>query len=342
MKFNRSIAIAIGACLMLAMAGPQVVVRGQEPAQIDVWTPLPVKPNPFVPPHKAWTKLSEVLAKHKGQQNWSELVVDDNLFHGEYISMAPGAKTPRRFHQDNRAFWIVQDGQIRFTIEGQEPFVATKGFLVQVPKRLVYSMETVGDRPSLRFEVLMANSQTMYPADETPPPTPGIRFEKTRVANSKGSYDEANVPYIDYNLTIAGKQKPKKNPTQFVGDAHDGGYVNVGIANILRGDPKTQKPAAPGDKGHLHVTGPEFWFVLEGKMEARSAQCRLSSPIKVTSSTRLRPCGTSCDSRAPRWRRDWPSWVTRFRTCFRAEVRTVRYPRLSLRRSADYLPGRVS
>ena len=59
--------------------------------------------------------------------------------------MGPGAKTPRRFHQDNRAFWIVQDGQIRFTIEGQEPFVASKGFLVQVPKRLIYSMETVGD-----------------------------------------------------------------------------------------------------------------------------------------------------------------------------------------------------
>src|SRR5437016_4962583 len=109
--------------------------------------------------------------------------------------------------------------------------------LVQVQKRLVYSMETLGDRPSLRFEVLMANAQTMYPADETPPPTPGIRFEKTRVANSKGSYDEANVPYIDYNLTIAGKQKPKKNPAQFIGDAHDGNYVNLGIANIHRGDP---------------------------------------------------------------------------------------------------------
>jgi mannose-6-phosphate isomerase-like protein (cupin superfamily) len=177
----------------------------------------------------------------------------------------------------------VQDGQIRFTIEGQEPFVATKGFLVQVPKRLIYSMETVGDRPSLRFEVLMANSQTMYPADETPPSTPGIRFEKTRVANSKGSYDEANVPYIDYNLTIAGKQKPKKNPTQFIGDAHDGNYVNVGIANILRGDPRTQKPAVAGDKGHLHVTGPEFWFVLEGKMEARLVQYRPSSPIRGTS-----------------------------------------------------------
>jgi len=125
----------------------------------------------------------------------------------------------------------------------------------------------VGDKPSLRFEVLMAHAGTMYPADETPPPTPGIRWEKTRVANSKGSYDEANVPYIDFNLTVAGKQKPKKNPTQFIGDAHDGNYVNVGIVNILRGDPKTQAPAVPGDKGHLHVTGPEFWFILEGKME---------------------------------------------------------------------------
>ena len=126
-----------------------------------------------------------------------------------------------------------------FTIEGQEPFVATKGFLVQVPKRLVYSMETVGDRPSLRFEVLMANSGTMYPADETPPQIPGIRFEKTRVANSKGSYDEANVPYIDYNLTIAGKQKPKKNPTQFLGDAlvveseHDEIIPHPAVANYI-------------------------------------------------------------------------------------------------------------
>ena len=160
MKLSRSIAIAVAAYLMLATPGGQATVQAQQPTQIEVWTPLPVKPNPFVPPHRPWTKLSDVLAKHKGQQNWAELIVDDNLFHGEYISMAPGARTPRRFHQDNRAFWIVQDGQIRFTIEGQAPFVATKGFLVQVPKRLVYSMETVGDRPSLRFEVLMANSMT--------------------------------------------------------------------------------------------------------------------------------------------------------------------------------------
>src|SRR5712671_1623740 len=83
MKLSRSIAIAAGACLVLATPGSQVAAQGQEPSQIEIWTPLPVKPNPFVPPHKPWTKLSEVLAKHKGQQTWSELIVDDNLFHGE-------------------------------------------------------------------------------------------------------------------------------------------------------------------------------------------------------------------------------------------------------------------
>ena len=35
-------------------------------------------------------------------------------------------------------------GQIRFHIQGQEPFVASKGWLVQVPYRNVYWMETVG------------------------------------------------------------------------------------------------------------------------------------------------------------------------------------------------------
>lgn len=261
----------------LALSVPQAELQGQQGGaaqgggggrgRMEVWAPMPIKPNPFIPPNKPLTKLTDLLAKHKGEQNWTEVVVDDHLFHGEYISMAPGGKTKRRFHQDNRAFWIVQDGQIRFTIEGQEPFVATKGFLVQVPKRLVYSMETVGDRPSLRFEVTLAHANTMYPADETPPTVPGVRFEKAMVAMAKGSYDEANVPYIDYNLTIAGKQKPKRNQNQFIGDAHDGGYVNVGISNIIRGDPAKQPPAREDDLGHFHLTGPEFWFMLEGQNE---------------------------------------------------------------------------
>jgi quercetin dioxygenase-like cupin family protein len=250
------VATALG--LFSALSGQQAEVRG--PSQTLVWAPMPVQPNEWVAPNKPITRLSDLRAKHAGEGNWTETVVSDGLFHGDYISMAPGAKTPRRFHPDNRAWWIVQDGQIRFAIEGQEPFIASKGFLVQIPHRNVYSMETVGEKPSLRLEVTIANSNTMYPIDETPTPVPGMKFVRARVANVKGAYDKANVPFIDYNETIAGNPKPKQNQNQFIGDAH-------GIANIIRGNPKTQPPAREEDKGHLHLTGPEFWFILEGQME---------------------------------------------------------------------------
>ena len=244
----------VATCLALSPAA--IAQQGQT----LVWAPMPVQPSKWIAPNKPVTRLAELRAKHKNESNWTETVVSDALFRGEYISMAPGAKTPKRLHPDNRAWWIVQDGQIRFTIEGQEPFVASKGFLVQVPHRNVYSMETVGDKPSLRFEVTIANANTMYPIDETPSPAAGVKFMRARIANVKGAYDKANVPFIDYNETIAGHPKTKQNQNQFIGDPH-------GIANIIRGDPKTQTPAREEDKGHLHVTGPEFWFVLEGQME---------------------------------------------------------------------------
>jgi mannose-6-phosphate isomerase-like protein (cupin superfamily) len=246
--------------ITLVIAGSTLFPALSGQSRMLVWAPLPVEPNEWIAPNKPIYRLSELRSKHAGEQNWTETVVSDNLFHADYISMAPGAKTPRRFHPDNRAWWIVQDGQIRFTIEGQEPFVASKGFMVQVPHRLVYSMETVGDRPSLRLEVTVANSNTMYPIDETPTPVPGVKYVRARVATVKGSYDKANVPFIDYNLTIAGNPKPKPNQDQFIGDPH-------GIANIIRGDPKTQPSVQDADKGHLHETGPEFWFILEGQME---------------------------------------------------------------------------
>ena len=46
MKLSRSIAIIAGACLMLAAADARLGVQAQE-QQIEVWTPLPVKPNPL-------------------------------------------------------------------------------------------------------------------------------------------------------------------------------------------------------------------------------------------------------------------------------------------------------
>ncbi len=82
---------------------------------------------------------------------------------------------------DTREWWIVQSGSLKFTVEGREPVVATKGFMVQVPYRTLYQIENVGDEPALRFEVNVARARKLYPLDETPAPLPGFDYVPTRV-----------------------------------------------------------------------------------------------------------------------------------------------------------------
>src|SRR5689334_22083385 len=64
--------------------------------------------------HRPHTKLADVLARHHGQADWAETVVDDESLNAQWISMAPGGKTPRRMNGDTREWWIVQSGTLRF------------------------------------------------------------------------------------------------------------------------------------------------------------------------------------------------------------------------------------
>jgi quercetin dioxygenase-like cupin family protein len=217
-----------------------------------VWAPKSVPLQDWVPPHKPHTRLSDVLATHKGQADWSELVVDDDVLHAQYVSMGPGRKTPRRMNADTREWWVVQDGQIRFTIDGQEPFVASKGWLVQVPYRNMYTMETVGDRPSLRFEVNIAKARKMYPMDETPEPVAGYQFVPVTVAG-RGTYADGNRMFVDFNAVAAGQERGGA----FVRDAR-------GFANIILG--RGVPPPPLTEKGHFHHESAEFWFILLGQI----------------------------------------------------------------------------
>ena len=222
-----------------------------------VWAPKPVSLTPWNAPHKPHWKLADILAAHKGQKSWHEPIVRDEFLQAEYIQSAPGEKTPRRAHPDTREWWVVWDGEIRFTMDGVPPFVAKKGYLVQVPYRTFYTMETIGDRPALRFEVNVANARYMYPAAEKPPSVDGFTFLKTTVA-SKGVWDQGNRPYIDFNTISAGNEKQRR----FVAD-------DRAVSNIIYGDPKTLAPAGANDKGHFHAECAEFWFVLLGKISYR-------------------------------------------------------------------------
>jgi mannose-6-phosphate isomerase-like protein (cupin superfamily) len=202
--------------------------------------------------HRPHTKLHDVLARHDGQADWAETIVDDESLFAQWISMAPGEKTPRRMNGDTREWWIVQSGSLKFTVEGREPVVATKGFMVQVPFRTLYQIENVGTEPALRFEVNVTRARKLYPLDETPAPLAGFDYVPTRVTGGRGRLGERERPVVDFNKVAAGEERGGP----FVSD--DRAFANIIIGNYQR--PK------PADKGHFHEEGSEFWLIMLGKV----------------------------------------------------------------------------
>jgi mannose-6-phosphate isomerase-like protein (cupin superfamily) len=202
--------------------------------------------------HRPHTKLRDVLARHQGQADWAETVVDDESLFAQWVSMSPGSKTPRRMNGDTREWWIVQSGTLKFTVEGREPVVATKGFMVQVPFRTLYQIENVGSEPALRFEVNVTRARKLYPLDETPTPVAGFDYIPTRVTGGRGTLDSDERAVVDFNEVVTGKERGGP----FVSD--DRSFANIIIGNY-------QKPQ-PGNKGHFHEEGSEFWLIMLGKI----------------------------------------------------------------------------
>ena len=228
--------------------------RPARPPSILAWSPKPAHPNPWIAPNRPHWQLAEILAKHRGRQSWSETVVSDRDFTARYISMAPGEKTKPQFYGDDRVFWAVREGRLRVKIEGVEPFVATKGFLVQVPFRVPYSLEAEGDSPALRFEVVASRAVPLYPIGETPTPAEGRQYVKVSISG-RGKYDDVNKPYIDFPKDVV-EAGSRGGP--FVKD-------DKTWANIIRGPGAA--PAPGSNRGHFHVDFSEFWLILEGKVD---------------------------------------------------------------------------
>jgi mannose-6-phosphate isomerase-like protein (cupin superfamily) len=254
-----------GVVVALALAvGPNAFAQTQAQAtapaagskNIVAWAAKPAKLPPFTGPNKLVYRLADVLAAHKGKQSWQQEVFLSRDYAGAWISMAPGEKTKTQFYADDRVFWVVQSGQMKVTIEGQEPFIASKHFLIQVPKRLQYSMETVGNEPSLRFEMRPAGESPDYPLSETPTPVKGVQYIQA-VYSGHGTYDgKVNVPYIDFEKQIV--QGGEKRGV-WLRDDHN--YVT-----ILR----SQKgvPTPPDNVwGHFHANFPEIWLIIEGTQQ---------------------------------------------------------------------------
>jgi quercetin dioxygenase-like cupin family protein len=243
----------------LALAVPAVAqTQNPRPVPTLVWAPKPTAIPGYTPPQKPWTKLADLEARHKDQRSWRDVIVDDGRLTGEYIADAPGTKVGRRLHPDTREWFAVVKGEIKVEIEGQEPFTARRGSLVNIPRQTIYALETIGETQSLRFAVNVARAKTLYPGDVDPGAAPdGTAWVSVTLNRTPAQYDQFNQPHL--NIHEAAAKNSAYTGGRFVRDDKSEMLVIYGLEKNL-------PPLNPSDKGHFHAESAEFWLVFTGQI----------------------------------------------------------------------------
>ena len=121
-----------------------------------VWAAQKTPETPYGKINKPIWHIADILKAHKGQARWEQQVLLNRDFDGHYVQMAPGEKTKCMFYADDRAWGWVYSGQVKVTIDGQEPKVLPKGWVFNVAPRLSYCLETVGSEPVVFYRTTPA------------------------------------------------------------------------------------------------------------------------------------------------------------------------------------------
>jgi mannose-6-phosphate isomerase-like protein (cupin superfamily) len=229
--------------------------------------PKPIQPRPYVPPMKPLVLLADLKAKHKGQSNWSELVVQDYYNRVEIISAAPGSKVPLHMHSDSPEYWFVEEGQIRFEIDdppGKPQIInAGKGSLVFAPERMLHSLEVVGNEPAIRVQVTLAEASPIYPV-KPEQSLPGKEYLPATVWTYPNPDDVPNPggkpDRLYFNLPdMLQEHQAQRSWSDLVI------MKNRAHANIICGYAADAK-IRPGNRGHFHDF-PEIWIVMQGHLK---------------------------------------------------------------------------
>src|SRR5262245_2585268 len=248
--------------IMLASA------TGWSQTQRIFYFPKPIAPTPYRPPMKPLTRLADLKAKHYGRTDWSELVIDDGNSRAFVISAAPGSKVARHLFPDSPAWWVVQEGRIRFEIEtpqGWQKFEARKGSYVFAPERHLHSLEVIGNEPAIRMEVTLALATPVF---ETAPHGVGHgEIEYIPITLSTGPNPD-DVPSKDpkgdrIHVNIEDLEAAHRGQSAWSEPAQRKNRVR---GNFIYGHERDNPRRAPEYRGHMHADFAEFWIVLRGKL----------------------------------------------------------------------------
>jgi mannose-6-phosphate isomerase-like protein (cupin superfamily) len=227
------------------------------------WFPKPVRPAPFDSPMKPLTRLADLKAKHWGQSNWSEEVIADRNSRAWVISAAPGSKVARHLHPDAPEWWVIQEGRIRFDIDGQI-IEARKGSYVYAPERSLHSLEVTGDTPAIRFEVTLRDTTPVFAARPEGVGNGEIAYIPVRLQGGPNPTDVPSVKPDRIHVNIEDLEAVHKGQSSWTEPAQRKNRVR---GNFIYGHAKDNPPHKPGDRGHFHADFAEFWIVLRGRLQ---------------------------------------------------------------------------
>ena len=142
--------------------------------------------------------IADVLKAHKGQARWHQQILLNRDFDGHYVQMAPGDKSKCMFWADDRAWGWVYSGQVKVTIDGQEPKVLPKGWVFNVAPRLSYCLETVGTEPVVYYITTPTGQVPSYPENETPTcRSKAVSMRRPRDHFDRRLRDAFNMPFFN-------------------------------------------------------------------------------------------------------------------------------------------------
>lgn len=267
MSLRTALQIAFGMALAGAPAWSQPAAPAREPqanwwsapGREDgppriVWAGRKSPETPYIRPNKPIWHIADILKAHRGQQSWDQPVLLNRDFDGHYVSMAPGEKSKCMFFADDRAFGWIYSGQVKVTIDGQEPKILTPGWAFNVAPRLSYCLENTGGEPVVFYRSTPAGQVPSYPESETPAPLPGYTYIKTKIT-STGGYDATNRPF--FNIDEYGDSDRRGERFLFDGHTSANPRRDVAIAEL---PPDT-------DWGHFHAGMPEAWVDVYGRID---------------------------------------------------------------------------
>ena len=237
----------------------------QKPSAKIFYVAKPIQPAPYVAPMKPLVHLADLKQKHKGEVNWTELVVYDKNNRAEVTSAGPGSKLPRQLHSDAPEYWVVLEGRIRFEVEDPpgkfQTFEAGKGDLVLAPERHLFSLEVIGLEPAIRLAVTLPDTSAIY---ETKPEHAEKGMEYVPVTLFTGNNPD-DVPNdgkparLFFNIDALQKEHPVHRSWSDLAVRK-----NRAHANIICGYAADVKHVA-GDLGHYHTDFAEIWTILRGQ-----------------------------------------------------------------------------